>query len=427
MTTFLRFFLLALTPLLGVTLSLGPAFFFGLTVLLVLTAVATLNAFLRPVLKDQAVLWSDLGLGVVVVTVVDLVTTLWLPGLRAAWGVYLNLVAFLPLVVLVPLERPAAGLSDELFQAAKTGLLLTFLLTVTALFREALGHGTLTLIPGPDAPAAQDWPLSIFVTGAGGFFLAAAAVVVYRLIRPRLERIAFLGSFWGQTAPQPADAEAAPAAPKAKPAKVEPAGKAAPTAKGAPAPKAEASALESIDQWGEDLASAATALAAGNEKSRLLVIGAGNGELAYYLAMVGLDRFKVRGVDHFSTRVETAVRGVYRDHQVEFIPQALRDSWLTKGTGDERHLYRVADEPRKHVQFEVADFQNGQVFFPQPAHLIVLNQGIEYVSDDKKRLLLQMVCDNLVAGGALVVTGPFKRELLPEGMKRTGTTVFRKS
>jgi hypothetical protein len=79
------------------------------------------------------------------------------------------------------------------------------------------------------------------------------------------------------------------------------------------------------------------------------------------------------------------------------------------------------------VQFEVADFQAGTMFFPQPCHLIVLNQGIEYVSDDKKAKLLALVCDQLVTGGALVITAPFKRPLLPEGMKRTGSDVFRKT
>jgi len=118
---------------------------------------------------------------------------------------------------------------------------------------------------------------------------------------------------------------------------------------------------------------------------------------------------------------------LYRDHQIEFIPAAIRDTWMVKNVGEDKHLWRVAAEPRLHVQFAVADFQQGPLFYPLPAHLIVLNQGIEYVIDDKKVQLLKTVCDHLLPGGALVVEGPFKRELLPEGMRRTGTTVFRKA
>ena len=99
---------------------------------------------------------------------------------------------------------------------------------------------------------------------------------------------------------------------------------------------------------------------------------------------------------------------------------------MTRGQGEERYLWKVGDEARARVQFEVADFQQGQMFFTQPAQLIVLNQGIEYVTDDKKAALLTKVCAELDGGGALVVPGPFKREHLPEGMKRTGSTVFRK-
>ena len=194
---------------------------------------------------------------------------------------------------------------------------------------------------------------------------------------------------------------------------------------------------EPEEEWGETLAGAVADLSSlgSSEKRRLLVIGSGNGELAYYLAMLCLDQaktdkgfaFRVRGTDHFSTRVETALRGVYRDHQIEFVEPAVRDTWMIRGEGDDRYLWKVGDQPRLHVEFEVADFQQGKLFFPQPCHLIILNQGIEHVIDDKKVHLLKTICDRLLPGAALVVTGPLKRELLPEGMKRTGTAVFRKA
>jgi electron transport complex protein RnfE len=426
MTSFLRFFILALTPLLGVTGSLGPAFLFGLVATLLLVAVSGLVFLTKEKLGQSALLWSSLGLAVALVTLIDLVTSLWLPGLRAAWGIYLNLLAFSPLIVL-PLERThGAVLGAELSATLKTGLGLTGLLVGTAFVREALGQGTLTLIPGTlgwDLPGLKQYPLTILSTGAGGFFLAAAGVVVYRLLTPRWKEEAQAVPV---SAPPPAGTE--PTARTTEPTTVPVAQSSAPAE---PAPVAEPAG-----EWGETLAAVVGEFGASGsaEQRRLLVIGSGNGELVYYLAMLCLEQargtgfaFRVRGVDHFSTRVETAVRGVYRDHQIELIGQALRESWMERGEGEDRFFWKVGNEPRQHVQFEVADFQQGQVFFPQACHLIVLNQGIEYVNDEKKAHLLKTDCDQLQPGGALVVTGAFKRELLPEGMKRTGTTVFRRA
>ena len=416
MTSFLRFFILALTPLLGVTGSLGPALLFGLVTTLLLLGVTTGVFLSREKLSEAGLLWLSLGLGVVLVTLVDLGASLWLPGVRAAWGLYLNLLAFSPLVAL-PLERSrSAELGSELSATLKTGLGLTGLLIGTALVREALGQGSLTLLPGTlgwDLPGLKQYPLTILSTGAGGFFLAAAGVVIYRLLTPLRREEA-----GAEADPAPMMSEVLSAPAPAGPKSAEPAA--------APEPPGE---------WGETLTGAVAELASSgsNEGRRILVIGSGNGELVYHLAMLCLDQakdsgfnFRVRGVDHFSTRVETALRGMYRDHQIELIEPALREAWMVRGDGEDRFLWKVADEPRRHVQFEVADFQQGQVFFPQLSHIIVLNQGIEYVIDEKKAHLFKTVCDQLQPGGALVVTGAFKRELLPEGMKRTGTTVFRK-
>ena len=420
MTSFLRFFILALTPLLGVTGSLGPALLFGLVATLLLAGVTTVIFLTKDKLPEPGRVWLSLGLGVVLVTLVDLVTSLWLPGVRSAWGLYLNLLAFSPLIVVLPLEKThSAELGTELSATLKTGLGLTGLLIGTALVREALGQGTLTLVPGSlgwDLPGLKQFPLTILSTGAGGFFLAAAGVVVFRLASP----------LWREET----EAAPAPASPELPPAP-------APTVAASPSETKSTppAAPEPPGEWGETLTGAVAELASGgsNEARRILVIGSGNGELVYYLAMLCLDQakgsgfsFRVRGVDHFATRVETAIRGVYRDHQIELIEPALREAWMVRGEDEDRFLWKVSEEPRKHVQFEVADFQQGQVFFPQPSHLTVLNQGIEYVIDEKKAHLFKTVCDHLQPGGALVVTGAFKRELLPEGMKRTGTTVFRK-
>ncbi len=427
MTPFVRFFILALTPLLAVTGSFGPAVLFAILTLVLLTGSAWI-ALLSRSSGGSGNLWACLSWSVVVVTLVDFVTTSWLPGLRAAWGPYLIVLAFSPLVIVFPGEGPRdAEAGSVIGGALRIGGLFLLLMAGTAFVRELLGHATLTLMPGQaswSVPGIKDSPLAILATGAGGLFLAAAAIVGYRAFRSG-EGTGPL-EFWDSEAVR---APAPPPRPAPNPILTEP-----------PVPQrttraAETPKLESQDKWGETLASAVADLPSSRDRRRLLVIGSGNGELVYYLAMLGLEQaksgkdftFRVRGVDHFATRVEAAHKGVYREHQIEMIPTPLRDAWMTRGQGEERSQWRVGTEPRLHVQFEVADFQSGTMFFPQPAHLIVLNQGIEYVSDDKKSKLLAVVCDQLVKGGALVAATSFKRQLLPEGMKRTGTDVFRKT
>jgi chemotaxis methyl-accepting protein methylase/Na+-translocating ferredoxin:NAD+ oxidoreductase RnfE subunit len=426
MTPLLRFFLLALTPLLAVTVSFGPALLFGLVTTLLLASVAAAGFFLKASTAETKRLWASVALAAVMVTLVDLAVSVWLPGVRAVWGPYLNLLAFSPLVMLSPFGRPSSNdLAEEFGLALKTGLGLTALFAFTALLREGLGLGSLTMLPGSVSwkiPGLADYPLAIAATGAGAFFLAAAGIVAYRFMRPLLPAWQNAGEIREASPvppPRPSFDLSFPELPSRPSAVV-----------------AETPLLESSEDWGETLVSAVADLPSVETKDRrrVLIIGSGNGELAYYLAMLCLDqtktdkgfKFRVRGVDHFLTRVETAVRGLYRDHQIETIPPMIRDAWMVRGQGEDKYLWRVADEVRLNVQFEVADFQQGQLFYPQPAHLIVLNQGIEYVTDDKKVQLLKTVCDHLTPGGALVVTGQFKRELLPEGMKRTGTTVFRK-
>jgi chemotaxis methyl-accepting protein methylase len=427
MTPFVRFFILALTPLLAVTGSFGPAVIFALLTIVLLAGAAWISVLTRGS-SGTGTLWGCLGWSVAVVTLADFITTSWMPGLRTAWGPYLIVLAFSPLVVVFPAEGPRdAEAGRTIGGALRIGGLFLLLMAGTAFVRELMGHASLTLMPDKavwTVPGIQDSPLAILATGAGGLFLAAAGVVGYRAFRSREDAGPL--EFWG---PEAVRAPAPPPPPAPNPILTEP-----------PVPQrtvrpAETPKLESQDKWGETLASAVADLPSSRDKRRLLVIGSGNGELVYYLAMLGLEQdksgkdfaFRVRGVDHFATRVEAAQKGVYREHQIEMIPTPLRDAWMTRGQGEERSLWRVSPEPRLHVQFEVADFQTGTLFFPQPSHLIVLNQGIEYVSDDKKAKLLATVCDQLVKGGALIAATSFKRQLLPEGMKRTGTDVFRKT
>lgn len=430
MTTFLRYFIFALTPLLGVTTSFGPAVLFGVVATILLVSASGLVAGARGRMASLWLFWAVVGLEVVLVTLVDLLFSWLLPEIRQAWGFYLNILPFLPLMVVLPLDRtPARSASDELSKAVKSGLVLTSLLAIGGLVRDFFGNGAITLVPQQVSlavPGLDQGPLHFVTTGAGAFFLAAAAVVVFRALRPRWPRLSQVMEDWS-LGPQSSLPVSTTEEPRVVPSKTE-AVEATKVEKRDPVPERH----EPVGEWGEDLPTVVRSLAS-NDVQRILVIGTGNGEMPYYLAMLALDeasgrglKFRVRGVDHFSTRIETAVRGVFREHQIDFIPADLRERWMVRGVGEDKYLWRVAEGPRLHVQFEVADFHNGTVYFPQPAHVIVLNQGMDYIGDEKKGQILVSVCEHLAPGGALILPSNFRRQLVPEDLKRTGTTVFRK-
>ena len=404
----------------------GPAFFLGLFGLLLFVTAEVLES-LTPDWKVWVRFWMILGIGVILTSALDGLTSWLLPDLRSSWGVYLNLLAFSPLYLrLSPAGTTARPWSTALLHGLKMGGLFIVLLTGVALVRETLGLGSLTIVPHLaqwQLPLLSLVPLKIVSTGAGAFFLAALAVVVYRALRPALTRSGAFSHFWDTKPahdPLPVPREKPVSAPKSETI--------------LETKRPDLPLAEPAGEWGETLEGVMASLGS-NEPKRLLIVGSGNGELAYYLAILGLEQaktdrnvhFRVRAVDHFSTRVEVALVGEYREAQLDFIPAALRQQWFLPGQGEARHLWRVGSEPRRLVEFEKADFQKGQVFFDQPAHLIVLNQGIEYVNDEKKAHVLLLVCQNLVPGGALLISHPVKRELLPEGMRRTGTTVFRRA
>ncbi len=76
-------------------------------------------------------------------TLVDLAVSHWLPEVRAVWGLYLNLLAFCPLVLLFPLDNsPSTDLGTELTLALQSGFWMTILFVVTALLREGFGLGS---------------------------------------------------------------------------------------------------------------------------------------------------------------------------------------------------------------------------------------------------------------------------------------------
>lgn len=189
-------------------------------------------------------------------------------------------------------------------------------------------------------------------------------------------------------------------------------------------------------EWGETLDEVLAALGRNKdfERKRILVLGCGTGEEAYFYAMKLLEArkansrltFKVRGIDAFPARIATALEGIYPEVQVDFIPLDLKKDWMLKSREEEKRLARMNNEIRTWLEFEVADYLSEEIYFTKPADLITLNQPVDYLSEEKCAQLLRQIRTHLTRDGALWLKHPLPREAFPDGLKRTGEKIWRR-
>jgi Na+-transporting NADH:ubiquinone oxidoreductase subunit NqrD/SAM-dependent methyltransferase len=476
------YLILGATLLLGGTTQFSAAFVLGFCVFSTVTLVSLLLEGLADNLPKSAQFPLALVLATLLTTVYKILLQAWTPEIVQTLGVYLDLTALTPLIP--ALRSSKTGLASEQVTAAQAsldGLKFWLTLSVFALLREALGSGKLTVWPKIwvfSLPVLNLAPAQSLLESPGAFFLAAALVVLVRLVRRRTPTVAWAKRKAPTTEvfsptpnvripatafpPKPVSDPAPPSAPKpALSQEHHPADTIAPELprqtpetrlpESLPAfsveppsrdelplpPTSEAAEKPSpVRDWGENLESVVERVVGeAGDKKRFLVIGCGNGELAWHLAFLALEgrkrhktaEFRVRGTDPFSARIATAREGIYKEHQLEFIPEALKRDYLLRGRDEERHLLRIAEEPRQFCEFDTADFHEGRLFFYKPADVIVLNQSLEGMSEAKQKQVLATLTENLVQKGTLVVRVDVERSFLPETLHKTGKTVFQKN
>ena len=169
---------LGLCPALAVSTAVVNTLALGLVVLVALVATNMLAALVKssvPRSWELPVYLATLG---VIVTVIEALFGVYMPGLAEDLGIYLPLTAVNCVILHRSLRvEPSAGMQQATLDAVGMALGFTGVLAVVGLVREALGSGTITLFPlgaftgTIRIPLLQDSPATVFVSATGAFLV----------------------------------------------------------------------------------------------------------------------------------------------------------------------------------------------------------------------------------------------------------------
>ena len=168
--------MLGMCPALAVSTSASNGLGMGLSSTAVLVVSNLVISLLRKVIPDEVRLPAFIVIVATLVTIVELVTQAYLPGLYAALGIYIPLIV----VNCIILGRAEAYASKNkpgvsIFDGLGMGIGFTFALTIAGLIREFLGAGTAF---GTQVLPDSVEPIGIFVKAPGAFMVFAAMVIV---------------------------------------------------------------------------------------------------------------------------------------------------------------------------------------------------------------------------------------------------------
>ena len=169
--------MLGMCPTLAVTKSASNGLGMGLSTMAVLVLANLLISLLRKIIPDAVRLPAFIVVVASLVTVVEMITQAYIPGLYEALGLYIPLIV-VNCIILGRAEAFASknGPVASIFDGIGMGLGFTIALTLLGAVREILGTGKLfglTLMP-------EEYGMLVFVLAPGAFIALAYLIVVFR-------------------------------------------------------------------------------------------------------------------------------------------------------------------------------------------------------------------------------------------------------
>jgi Na+-translocating ferredoxin:NAD+ oxidoreductase subunit E len=170
--------MLGLCPSLAITTHLVNALGLGVALVFVLTATNLTVSLVRDIVPARIRIPVFVAIIAVFVTLVDILTRAYLPGLSERLGVFIPLIA----VNCIILARADAFAREHtpgkaVLDAVGTGVGFLLAIALIAAVREVLGAGTLTLFPVGTfdgvvrVPGLAERPVSVVGMGAGALFV----------------------------------------------------------------------------------------------------------------------------------------------------------------------------------------------------------------------------------------------------------------
>ncbi len=439
----------SLTPFLGMTDSLAGGMLLGLSwLVLIILEFPILWGLGQAKISSRYKIAVAALVNILLVFVLDLIFYLVIGPSYLAYQLYVRLLAFNPLLIYFAFreDSPADFSEGLVFFLRITGFLLAASV-LAGMFREFLGAASFTPWLGLEPLVwneVRPWMPQFMVGPVGGFLtLSLFGYILGRFLdKPSLRarrvssRPAPSLDATNQT-PEPflvIQEEIPETIPELIPAAPQPSEQAA-EIETTTGPEVEEGHVADL-AWGESETELLESLRHHRpfDKKRILVIGCGTGEIVYEMAirLLSLHRdkghanFRIRGIDTFQTRIETAREGVYRESQFPNLTDEQKSRYLLRHKHEEARLVKVSQEPRLYVEFLNTDFLSPSIFFQKPADLIVVNFELDFLPLPKLVQLFVQLRSNLHHEGALLLRHEAPREAWSHGWKKTGNQVLRK-
>lgn len=168
--------MLGMCPTLAVTTSASNGFGMGVSTMAVLIVSNMLISLLRKIIPDAVRLPAYIVVVASLVTVVEMITQAYLPGLYSSLGLYIPLIV----VNCIILGRAEAFASQNkpipsILDGIGMGLGFTLALVAIGTFRELLGAGS---VFGFQVMPESFQPIAIFVKAPGAFLVIAIIIAV---------------------------------------------------------------------------------------------------------------------------------------------------------------------------------------------------------------------------------------------------------
>lgn len=133
------------------------------------------------------------------------------------------------------------------------------------------------------------------------------------------------------------------------------------------------------------------------------------GDEPYTIAMV-MDEFSERhrefdysilATDISTRMLETAVKGIYEESNVDPVPLEMRRKYLLKSKDRERRLIRIRPELRRKITFRRLNLMDDDFKINNRMDIIFCRNVIIYFDKPTTEKLIFKLCDRLVPGGYL--------------------------
>lgn len=162
--------------------------------------------------------------------------------------------------------------------------------------------------------------------------------------------------------------------------------------------------------------------------------GCSSGEEPYTIAMVmaefaaaneGFD-FNILGTDISMRVLNAAVKGIYKEHLAEPVPERLKKRYLMRSRDRDRCRVRIVPDLRRKVRFKYLNFMNDELNVGKIMDMIFCRNVIIYFERAVQEELIRKLCDNLATGGLLFLGHSETLHGMSFPLKSVAPMVYRK-